>query len=146
MASVGARIGVAGVLLAGALAALYFYSRPAANPAPGRAEAKPQPLEFSRTGLSEKIVHAVEDMVRPREAAAAVCETQNGRFAYVLVEGTGEEKFFELDTDLSVANFPFLKQHGFAAPPLQVSRTMSRYRSVSKAAMQFDMANDRMIV
>ena len=89
----------------------------------------------------------VEHVVRPRHAAAALCDRPNGRFACILVEGSGDDKYFELDADLTASDYGFLAEQNFVAPPFQVSRSMSTYRSVAKSAMDFHAERgDRMLV
>ena len=107
----------------------------------------PPLLHFTLAGLPGKMADAVQLVVRPRRALAALCPQTNGRFACILVEATGPEHYVELDAGLRQEDFPFLKQFGFVAPPPQTSRTMSIFRSVSKTAMNFhEELGDRMIV
>jgi hypothetical protein len=142
-------IGLLTAILMGA-GALYWISRPhwpLRTSAPdGTLERNnaPEFLNFSREGLPGKMVKAVELVVRPRQAAVALCEKEDWRFVCVLVEGPGPEKYFDLDRDLDAGQFPFLKDQGFVRPPPQVLNTMSRFRSVAR--VEYDEIRDRMIV
>ena len=107
----------------------------------------PNALKFTRDGIPGKMADEVEHVVRPRQAAAALCDTPNGRFACILVEGPGDEKYFELDADLAASDFAFLAEQSFVTPPFQVSRSMSTFRSVAKSAMDYHAERgDRMLV
>jgi hypothetical protein len=149
-----ARLVFAVALLALGLAVVLwcFWPRPRPSQPPNAmranpvASAEPAPLRFTNEGLAGKMAEEVERIVRPRHAAAALSVRQGGRLACILVEGPGSEKYFELDRGLSAADFAFLEQQGFIPPPAQVSRTMSRYRSVAKMAMNYEDACDHMIV
>ena len=105
-------------------------------------------MKFTHDGLPGKMIDEVEMVVRPRHALAGLYETKHGRFACILVESPGSEKYVELDEGLSADVFPFLKEKGFVAPPPHTSKSMlSVYRSVAKTAMRFRSDyGDRMIV
>lgn len=129
---------------------IFLAVRPRPAAAPSSASTPPAPeaklLSFSREGLPGAMTLAVEAVVRPREAAAALCEKPEGRFMCVAVDSAGPEKYAQLDRDLTEEQFPFLRQMNFTPPPFQVSRSMSTYRSVAKRAANFDDVADRMIV
>ncbi len=136
-------------LLAAGMLYWFLRSTPPARPIPDGFLEKNKASEyliFQREGLPGRMAEEVERVVRPRFSSAALCEKPGGRFACVLVESPGPEKYFELDRDLNANQFPFLKENDFAPPPFQVSRSMSTYRSVAKMAMKYDDFRDRMIV
>lgn len=135
------------------LAGLFFYWRNSSphnvsfsNIPSGVQPADSEFLRFNETGLPEKMSAEVEIVVRPRKAAVALSVKPEGRFACILVEGTGFEKYYELDSHLDAGMFAFLTKRNFATPPFPISRSMSTYRSVAKTAMAFDESRDCMMV
>lgn len=122
------------------------------SPSPSDAAEKQAPptvattLVFSRDGISGKISVAIDAVVRPRQATAAVCEQPGLRLICVLVEATTSEKYYELDRDLSEAQFPFLKELNFTPPPFPTARSMSIYRSEAKRVAGYSEQRDRLIV
>ena len=125
-------------------------SPPAIAPVTPVAKPDQQPafLKFTPDGLPGKMRDQVEMVVRPLHAQAGLCESEHGRFACVLVESPGPEKYVELDEGLRADSFPFLEKRGFVAPPPHTSKSMlSVYRSVAKTAMDYRAdRGDRMIV
>jgi len=117
----------------------------AIEPSPEPTLAAPVPIVFKRDGLNARIIHEVETVCGSNNSQVAVLESERGRWVCIVV--AEERRFYSLDGDWRLQNFPALQRIGFIAPSPPVLKTMSIYRSVAKTAMQYNAAaGDRIIV
>ncbi|MFP4058187.1 MAG: hypothetical protein ACLF0G_15070 [Candidatus Brocadiia bacterium] len=97
-------------------------------------------------GVAAEVARAAERVSRPGRSRVALHRRDGGRWVCILVDGP--ERYVRLDRGLSPEQFPALEAQGFRAPPPHIVRaTTSIYRSVAKAAMDYDQARgDRIVV
>ena len=107
----------------------------------------PVPMEFTKTGIPGKVIEAVEMVVRPPGRVRAALSPYPGpRWVCVVVDGA--ERLADLDQNMKAEQFPGLVEAGFKPVPVQMTRTTSIYRAVSRRAVPeySDLRGDRVLV
>jgi hypothetical protein len=102
-------------------------------------------MVFSRDGANARIIEEVEKVCGKDNAKVSMQPTPHGRQVCVVV--ADERRYYSLEPDQRIEDFPALQKMAFAAAPPPIAKTMSIYRSVAKTAMGYNAAaGDRVIV
>lgn len=154
------RLFVVGLLVGAFLALLLAKQKPAApppqpqpappapTPAPMPAEKPledPQAVEFRADGVNEKLLRVNEGVAGADNVRVAV--QKKGDATHVLLLTPGVAKYYLLDADWTLSDFPALSAANFQEPPPPIVQTMSIFKSLTKRELNYSAERgDRIVI
>lgn len=103
-------------------------------------------MVFRAQGIAGRVASALELVVRPGRAQAALWSVGNSRWVCVVVDGA--ERAYDLDQGMSADAFGGLLEGGFAPASPETARTAGIYRAVARRAVPDfnELRGDRVLV